>query len=108
MSKLLNRQIGYVKPKGESASDKLDALVSETTTLKPKEYKNVQLPKETKIVELDLAKWLIEHPLINKSALCRLANLDRGNFDKYLKMGKFPESAEKSLSEQLKAYGYGK
>lgn len=108
MSKLLNRQIGYVKPKRESASDKLNALVSETTTPKPKEYKNVESPKEAKIVEMDLAKWLLDHPFINKSALCKAAKLDRGNFDKYLKMGKFPKSAEKSLSEQLKAYGYGK
>jgi hypothetical protein len=66
-----------------------------------------QVPKEEKINE-SIADWLIAHPLINISNLCRLAAINRANFDKYLKMKKIPQKHETALINILKNYGFGK
>jgi hypothetical protein len=66
-----------------------------------------QVPKEEKINE-SIADWLIAHPLINISGLCRLAEINRANFDKYLKMKKIPQKHETALVNILKNYGFGK
>jgi hypothetical protein len=56
----------------------------------------------------NLIDWLKNHPLINISALCREANINRSNFDKSLKMDSIPEKHEKILIDILKKYGYKK
>ena len=49
-----------------------------------------EVPKEEKINE-SIVGWLEAHPLINISGLCRLAAINRANFDKYLKMKQIPQ-----------------
>ena len=66
-----------------------------------------KIPKEEKIFE-SIVEWISAHPLINISGICRLAEIDRGNFDKYLKMKKIPQKYETILINILKNYGYGK
>lgn len=53
-----------------------------------------------------LIEWLKNHHLINISALCRQAGINRSNFDKSLKMGLISPKHEKVLSQILKKYGY--
>lgn len=53
-----------------------------------------------------LAEWLRCHPLINISALCREAGINRSNFDKSLKMGLISQKHEIKLNKILKQYGY--
>ena len=53
-----------------------------------------------------LIEWIKSHSLINISALCREAGINRSNFDKSLKMGIIPSKHEKILSDILKKYGY--
>lgn len=55
-----------------------------------------------------LIEWLKSHHLINISALCREAGINRSNFDKSLKMGLISPKHEIKLIEILKHYGYGK
>ena len=55
-----------------------------------------------------LIEWLKSHPLINISALCREAGINRSNFDKSLKMGLISLKHENELIIILKKYGYGK
>ena len=69
--------------------------------------KSAQVPKEEKIKE-SIVGWLNAHPLINISGLCRLAKINRANFDKYLKMKEIPQKHETTLINILKNYGYGK
>jgi hypothetical protein len=65
-----------------------------------------KVPKEEKINE-SIVDWLDAHPLINISGLCRLAAINRANFDKYLKMKEIPQKHETTLINILKKYGYG-
>ena len=53
-----------------------------------------------------LVEWLKCHELINISALCRQAGINRSNFDKSLKMGLISPKQEAVLSKILKKYGY--
>jgi hypothetical protein len=53
-----------------------------------------------------LVEWLKCHELINISALCRQAGINRSNFDKSLKMGLISPKHETVLSKILKKYGY--
>ena len=54
-----------------------------------------------------LVEWLKSHPLVNISALCREASINRSNFDKSLKMGIISPKHENKLVKILKNYGYG-
>jgi len=54
----------------------------------------------------NLVEWLKRHELINISALCRQAGINRSNFDKSLKMGLISPKHESVLSNILKKYGY--
>lgn len=99
-AKTTKQQIGYVKTKSE-ANTKEPPKPAST----PKQEQVAINPIEEK-PKVSLSEWLKNHEFINKSALCKAAKVDRGNFDKYLKMGEFPEKTEQALSEQLKKYGY--
>ena len=57
--------------------------------------------------EESLIEWLKSHPLVNISALCREASINRSNFDKSLKMGIISPKHENKLVKILKNYGYG-
>lgn len=56
--------------------------------------------------QVNLIEWLKTHKLINISALCREAGINRSNFDKSLKMGLISPKHETILSNILKKYGY--
>jgi hypothetical protein len=58
-------------------------------------------PKFEKLIE-----WLRCHELINISALCREAGINRSNFDKSIKMGIISPKHENKLVNILKKYGY--
>lgn len=60
------------------------------------------------LVSNNLIEWLKSHPLINISALCREAGINRSNFDKSLKMGVISLKHEDALIKILKKYGYDK
>jgi len=53
-----------------------------------------------------LIEWIKRHKLINISALCREAGINRSNFDKSIKMGLISPKHEKVLIDILKKYGY--
>jgi DNA-binding phage protein len=80
--------------------------------LKPSKDSNFIEKKESiKILneeDLSLSKWIKSHKLINISALCKEAGINRSNFDKSLKMDSIPEKHEKILIDILKRYGYKK
>ena len=101
MDKSLKRAIGYVK----NAESKVE-VKKEKKVDKPPEIEK-QPPKLTSTIKKEsIVTWLAERPFINKSALCKEAGIDRANFDKYFKLGEFPERLEKKIVEQLKPYGY--
>lgn len=117
MDKGLKRTIGFIKPKGEvskTESKKKESIPEKKDDPpKPEIIPNEAIEPENKIdvpkVEnngMELALWLSERDFINKSALCKAAKVDRGNFDKYMKIGEFPEKLAKPIIEQLKKYGY--
>ena len=54
----------------------------------------------------NLIEWIKTHPLVNISALCREAGINRSNFDKSLKMGLISPKHEIKLVNILKKYGY--
>ena len=54
----------------------------------------------------NLIDWLKSHPLVNFSALCREAGINRSNFDKSLKMGTISPKHQNKLVKILKNYGY--
>ena len=64
---------------------------------------NVSVYKNETLIE-----WLKNHKLINISGLCKLAGINRSNFDKSLKMGLISPKHENTLINILKNYGYGK
>lgn len=70
--------------------------------------KTGQLPPVRNEKSENLSEWLKSRPLINISALCRNAGINRSNFDKSLKMGLISPKHEIKLIEILKHYGYGK
>jgi len=63
-------------------------------------------PKQEVAKADSLVDWLKTHELINISALCREAGINRSNFDKSLKMGLISPKQEAVLSKILKKYGY--
>ena len=63
-------------------------------------------PKQEVAKADTLVDWLKTHELINISALCRQAGINRSNFDKSLKMGLISPKQEAVLSKILKKYGY--
>jgi hypothetical protein len=77
---------------------------------KESEYEKSPVPSQVSKEKINksIADWLIAHPLINISGLCRLAAINRANFDKYLKMKKIPQKHETALINILKNYGFGK
>lgn len=97
MDKSLKRSIGYIK----SNSIKLDIPKGQKVKVDKKE------PIKS-IVEnnISIITWLLEKDLINRSALCKSVGLNRANFDKYIKMGKFPEKTELLIINKIKEYGY--
>jgi len=62
-------------------------------------------PKQEVAKADSLVDWLKTHELINISALCREAGINRSNFDKSLKMGLISPKQEAVLSKILKKYG---
>ena len=52
-----------------------------------------------------LCELINERPHLNKSSVCKSVGIHRGNFDKYLQAGRFPEKIERALFEELKNYG---
>lgn len=54
----------------------------------------------------ELAKWLKNAELINRSALCKLTGIDRANLDKYIIRGDIPEKHIEPLAKALAEYGY--
>jgi len=117
MDKGLKRTIGFVKPKGETS--KVAPKKKESTPEKKgvpekdktshdtaaESEKQVDMPK-VESGGKKLVLWLSEREFINRSALCKAANVDRGNFDKYMKIGEFPEKIANPIVKQLKKYGY--
>lgn len=69
---------------------------------------SIQEAKSNEKVTESISSWLKNHPLINISGLCRMAAINRANFDKYLKMKEIPKKHETTLINILKNYGYGK
>lgn len=55
-----------------------------------------------------LCELINERPHLNKSSICKSIGIHRGNFDKYLQKGKFPDKIEKALFQELKIYGIEK
>lgn len=98
----MTREILYKKPEvfakqidGEEGKKVLDRF--EKTGFLPPVRGNEQQ---------SLIEWIKTHQLINISALCREAGINRSNFDKSLKMGLISLKHEKVLSNILKKYGY--
>jgi hypothetical protein len=87
----MSREILYKKEVTFGGSVKIDVSPKQETIL----------PKSENLVE-----WLKCHELINISALCREAGINRSNFDKSLKMGLISPKHESVLSNILKKYGY--
>lgn len=90
------REILYKKEVIFGGSVKIDTSPKLVTDDEKKVYKNESL-----------VEWLKSHPLVNISALCREASINRSNFDKSLKMGIISPKHENKLVKILKNYGYG-
>lgn len=98
------REILYKKEVIFGGSVKIDTSPKLVTDNEKKVLINtsVSFYKEESLVE-----WLKSHPLVNISALCREAGINRSNFDKSLKMGIISPKHENKLVKILKNYGYG-
>jgi len=98
------REILYKKEVIFGGSVKIDTSPKLVTDNEKKVLINtsVSVYKEESLVE-----WLKSHPLVNISALCREASINRSNFDKSLKMGIISPKHENKLVKILKNYGYG-
>ena len=98
MEKSLKRTIGYIKN-----TEPIKKIEQPISYLK----KSIDLKKDVNLASpVDLIEWIKNKDLINKSALCKSVGLNRANFDKYLKMGKFPDKIELLIINKLKEYGY--
>lgn len=102
-----DRQILYKPPTQIETGKKDDCIQRIDTTKKPpveplKKDKVLNIPDEGK----KIAGWLNEAALINRSALCKEAKIDRGNFDKYLKIGEIPEKLIENIKKVISKYGY--
>jgi len=97
------REILYKKEAIFSDSAKIDTSTKLVMDNEKKVGINTSVPvhKNESLVE-----WLKSHPLINISALCREACINRSNFDKSLKMGIISPKHENKLVKILKNYGY--
>lgn len=103
MDKSLNRAILYKPPtKIETGTD--GGAITKINTI-PKEVVEKRVDQK-KHCGKDLAEWLTQAALINRSALCKVSGLDRANLDKYLQKGEIPEKYIKGLIEILSLYGY--
>ena len=98
------REILYKKEVIFGGSVKIDTSPKLVTDNEKKVLINtsVSVYKEESLIE-----WLKSHPLVNISALCREASINRSNFDKSLKMGIISPKHENKLVKILKNYGYG-
>lgn len=98
------REILYKKEVIFGGSVKIDTSPKLVTDNEKKVLINtsVSVYKEESLIE-----WLKSHPLVNISALCREAGINRSNFDKSLKMGIISPKHENKLVKILKNYGYG-
>lgn len=91
-------------------SDNVRVLAKEKNTI----IENVITDVTLKVSSIDsnsgekLAEWIKSASLINKSALCKIAKIDRGNLDKFLSKGVIPHQHVKIISLILKDYGYAK
>lgn len=68
------------------------------------------MEENEKIEQLSLgqqiANWLNKADIINRAALVKKAKIDRGNFDKFLQKGEFPEKHANILKGILCWYGF--
>jgi len=53
-----------------------------------------------------MAKWIKEATLLNRTALCKTAKVDRGNLDKFLLKGEIPEQHIDNIRKVIVNYGY--
>ena len=92
------REILYKKEVIFGGSVKIDTSPKLVTDNEKKVLINtsVSVYKEESLVE-----WLKSHPLVNISALCREASINRSNFDKSLKMGIISPKHENKLVKIL-------
>jgi hypothetical protein len=60
------------------------------------------MEKET----IRVAKWIKDATIINRTALCKEAEIDRGNLDKYLLKGEIPEQHLSKIIKVIIPYGY--
>jgi hypothetical protein len=99
----MSREILYKKEAIFSDSAKIDTTPKLITDNEKKIaiYAKVSVYKNESLIE-----WLKSHPLVNISALCREAGINRSNFDKSLKMGLISQKHEIKLVNILKKYGY--
>lgn len=53
-----------------------------------------------------MAKWIKDATLLNRTALCKEAKVDRGNLDKFLLRGEIPEQHLDNIRTVILEYGY--
>lgn len=101
------KQILY-KPAFQIETGKQDSAISKINTTPVSVEKPIELKKEDKgdYNGKKMAKWINEASLLNISALCKAAKIDRGNFDKYLKIGEIPKKFLEPIGNIIKKYGY--
>lgn len=102
------REILYKPPTQIETGKQDEGIVRINTTPKVPIKKEPPKQKEepTKEDGKKMAKWINEAVLLNLSALCKEAKVDRGNFDKYLKIGEIPEKFIESVKKVISKYGY--
>jgi uncharacterized UPF0160 family protein len=121
MDKKLNRQVAYIKTKGDAIPakpskevkqalkdsvqfvEKLDKVIETTDNL-------LNLLTEIEKKEKKILKWINTHKKFKWSAMCVELGIDKGNFQRMLKKEKFSLTSEQlvKIEEKLKEYGYGK
>jgi len=82
-------------------------ILYKKTTEKESDLTN-EKSKTNNVTEQGLVEWIRSHELLNISALCKQAGINRSNFDKSLRMGLISPKHEPILIKILKNYGYGK
>jgi hypothetical protein len=82
-------------------------ILYKKTTEKESDLTN-EKSKTNNATEQGLVEWIRSHELLNISALCKQAGINRSNFDKSLRMGLISPKHEPILIKILKNYGYGK
>ena len=101
----LSRQIGYVKSE-EKIEEKIESNPIQEKTienLNPEDVSEFIKTRSKKIVN-----WIVSHPAIKWSIICKNAGIDKGNFQRILK-SKNPSIKIDNilkLETELKKYGY--